>query len=155
MTPSPLATMHSAATRVVVKTPFTFRSMTLSNVSSVYSINGVLSEIPALFTRISTHPYFPVTSLKAFLTDSRLARSGLIPSTIASGYFSFSFVTARSAEPCVLAVKITAAPSFKNLSAVAKPMPRLPPVMIATLSFNLIQNTSLLCLVIPLFMILL
>ena len=28
--------------------------------------------------------------------------------------------------------------SIKNLSAVANPMPRLPPVMIATLSFNLI-----------------
>ena len=35
ITPLPLATMHSAAARVALKTPFTFKSMTLSKVSSV------------------------------------------------------------------------------------------------------------------------
>jgi len=98
----------------------------------------VFSEIPALFTSMSTHPYFSVASLKAFLTDSMLARFGLIPATIALGYFSFNLSTATSADSCELAANTTEAPSFKNLSAVANPIPRLPPVMIATLSFNLI-----------------
>ena len=44
-----------------------------------------------------------------------------------------------SADSLVLAERITFAPSLKNASAVAKPMPRLPPVMIATLSFNLLD----------------
>ena len=39
---------------------------------------------------------------------------------------------------------MTFAPSFRNLSAVAKPMPLLPPVMMATLSFSLILRTSFL-----------
>lgn len=98
----------------------------------------MFSEIPALFTSMSTHPYFSVASLKAFLTDSVLARFGLIPATIALGYFSFNLSTAVSADYFELAANTTVAPSFKNLSAVANPMPRLPPVMIATLSFNLI-----------------
>ena len=60
--PLPRATIHSLATRVALKTPRTFRSITLSKVSSVYSVKGVLSEMPALFTRISTQPYCRVTS---------------------------------------------------------------------------------------------
>ena len=119
ITPVPRATIHSAAARVVLNTPFTLRSMTLSKVSSVYSINGVLSETPALLTRISTHPYFSVADLNASRTDSRLARSGLMPAMIASGYFSFSRSTAFSAEACELAVRMTLAPSPRNLSAVA------------------------------------
>ena len=35
ITPLPLGTMHSTAARVALKTPLTFRSMTLSKVSSV------------------------------------------------------------------------------------------------------------------------
>jgi len=56
MTPSPRATIHSAAARVALNTPLMFRSITLSKVSSVYSMKGVLSDTPALFTRISMHP---------------------------------------------------------------------------------------------------
>ena len=67
-----------------------------------------------------------------------------MPATVASGYFSFSCATALSADACVLAVSMTFAPSFRNLSAVAKPMPLLPPVMMATLSFSLILRTSFL-----------
>jgi hypothetical protein len=65
-----------------------------------------------------------------------LLKSGLIPATIASGYFSFNLETAASADSLELAERITLAPSLKNASAVAKPIPRLPPVIIATLSFN-------------------
>ena len=97
ITPLPLATIHSAAARVALKTPFTFKSMTLSKVSSVYSINGVLSETPALFTRMSTQPYFSVALLNISRTDSKLARFGLIPATVA-GYFSLNFSTAWSAD---------------------------------------------------------
>ena len=98
MTPFPRAIIHSDAALVALKTPFTFRSITLSKVSSVYSVNGVLSDTPALFTRISTHPYFSVASRKLLRTDSRFDRSGLIPATAASGYFSFNCATALSAE---------------------------------------------------------
>lgn len=79
ITPLPRAIIHSLAARVAVKTPLTFKSITLSNVSSVYCVKGVLSEIPALLTKISTQPYVDVASRKASLTDSRLERSGLIP----------------------------------------------------------------------------
>ena len=143
ITPLPLAIIHSLAARVAVKIPFTFRSMTRSYVSSVYSVKGVLSETPALFTRISTQPYFSVTFLNSFRTDSRLERLGLIPSTTESGYSSFKRAALFFAFSSELAVIMTLAPSCKNLSAVAKPIPRLPPVMIATLSFNLIYPPSL------------
>ena len=56
ITPVFRGTMHSEAARVALKTPFTFRSMTRSKVSSVYSVKGVLSETPALFTRMSMQP---------------------------------------------------------------------------------------------------
>ena len=69
---------------------------------------------------MSTHPYFSVASLKAFLTDSKLARFGLIPATIALGYFSFNLSTATSADFCELAANTTEAPSFKNFNAAAR-----------------------------------
>ena len=55
-TPLPRGTMHSAAARVALKTPRTFSSITLSKASWVYSIKGVDSLTPALFTRMSRHP---------------------------------------------------------------------------------------------------
>ena len=50
--------------------------------------------------------------------------------------------TQESADPWELAVRMTTAPSWRNLSAVAKPMPLLPPVISATLSFSLIFKTA-------------
>ena len=138
MTPLPRGTMHSLAARVALNTPLTLRSMTLSKASSVYSMKEVLSETPALFTRMSTQPYWTVALRKAFRTDSRSDRSGLMPAMVELGYFSLSCATALSAEAWELAVRITVAPSFKNASAVAKPIPRLPPVMMATFSFSFI-----------------
>ena len=52
-------------------------------------MKGVLSETPALLTRMSTQPYLEVACRKDSRTDSRLERSGLIPATVAAGYFSF------------------------------------------------------------------
>lgn len=96
--------MHSLAALVALNSPFTFRSTTLSKVSSVYSVKGVLSDTPALLTRISMRPYFEAASRNALRTDSKLDRLGLIPATVASGYFSFSCATALSAEPCVYSI---------------------------------------------------
>ena len=51
ITPFPLAIMHSLAARVALKTPFTFKSITLSYISSVYSVNGAVS-----YTHLSPNP---------------------------------------------------------------------------------------------------
>ena len=109
----------------------------------------MLSETPALLTRMSTHPYCEVTLLNSALTAFKSLKSGLIPTTVESGYFSFNCATAFWADCIELAVKITVAPSLKNASAVAYPIPLLPPVIIATLSFNLINIhlVKLICLV--------
>lgn len=83
-------------------------------------------------------PVFGDNSIQRFFYRLQAGQVRVIPDTVASGCFSFIFATALSAEACVLAVKITVAPSERNFSTVAKPMPRLPPVITATLSFNFI-----------------
>ena len=93
-----------------------------------------------MLTRISMVPYLLPTSSKAFFTSAASLRLGQIPSTTAFGYFSLKVVTALSAVSWRLAQRTTLAPSLKKASTVAKPIPRLPPVTIATLFFNLIKK---------------
>ena len=45
----PLATMHSQAALVGLNTPLSFRSISLSKVSSVYSVKGVLLDTSVFF----------------------------------------------------------------------------------------------------------
>ena len=62
----------------------------------------------------------------------------------AFGSFSFKAATAFSAVSCREPVRITVAPSRRNASTVARPMPRVPPVTMAILFSKSIIHTSFL-----------
>ena len=125
--------------------PFSFVSMIRSRSSSENRSIGFSpsSRIPALFTRMSTLPYFSITR--------SISRSG-------SPFFEISVETAKTSPPAalissatfssaasLLAVITTVAPSFANIFAVASPTPELPPVIIATLPFKRSISKILLC----------
>lgn len=131
ITPLPCLSIQGTAPRAQWNIPFTFRSITRSKSSPVYAPKGVLSETPALLTRMSIRPCSAPIRSKAVRTCSGSSRLGQMPHTRASGSSAFSWDTARSAVSLRLAHSTTSAPSFRKALTTAYPIPRLPPVTTA------------------------
>ena len=96
ITPLPCLSIQGTAPRAQWNIPFTFRSITRSKSSPVYAPKGVLSETPALLTRMSIRPCSAPIRSKAVRTCSGSSRLGQMPHTRASGSSAFSWDTPGS-----------------------------------------------------------
>ena len=88
--------------------------------------------LPALLIRISTRPKRSTQRATTRLIAAASVRSAAIAS-IRSRICTPAAATVSSRASCPRAQTSTAAPSASIASAVARPIPLLPPVMIATL----------------------
>ena len=95
--------------------PVRFASMTFSNFSSVIRMRNASAEMPALDTSTSTGPWCSSTSLNARSTASLSVTSHSTPNS-------------PSGAPEPRCVTATLWPSAASRCAMARPMPRLPPV---------------------------
>ncbi|MCY1232529.1 hypothetical protein D9M72_450260 [compost metagenome] len=104
-----------------------FACIVLSQASSSNTAKPPLgvSELPRLFTRISSLPYFPKTSSTTFCVPSGLLKSAEIKCRL-------SFAVSGA----FLAVMITVAPACSSRFAIAFPAPFVPPVTKAILPDN-------------------
>src|SRR4051794_26515049 len=107
----PPRSSRAAASCVPYMTPFTFTSITFEAASGFAPASEPTIMIPALFTSASSRPCSRMASSRKCSNESRsvTSRSGRSPTT-------------------------TRAPRRESSSAVARPMPRAPPVMATTLS---------------------
>src|SRR3990172_7572521 len=121
------------------KAPERFVSSTRCQFSTVTSRKGVSSSTPALFTRTSIRPQrFVATSTAAWHS------SGLETSAWHTHAFpSPQRTVAAAASICssVRATSMTSAPSEAKRSAVARPIPRPPPVTMTFRPSNLLMSS--------------
>ena len=113
-----------------------FRSMSIirSQLSRVISSMGVDPVMPATFTRMSIRPnralaaatFAGMVSNSATLNSSARASPPLALMSAATAWAASRFISAR----------MTLAPCSARRRALASPMPRPPPVIIAALSVN-------------------
>src|SRR5260221_3841596 len=118
--------------------------MTRANCSSVILRSIASSTMLALLTSTSMRPYLSVTP---FTMAAMLALSvTLTVKPIAWPPWPAISATTWSTALRSRSQTTTLAPSAANFNAVAWPIPRAEPVIMATLSFNLIGLFSVLCL---------
>ena len=95
--------------------------------------------MPALFTRISILPYFSRTLSTASSTCFASVKAGHMPSTSHVTSSSRNLASALSTVSCLEPKSTTLAPFCRYFLTISKPIPRVPPVTIATLSFSNIR----------------
>ena len=120
---------------IVLNAPFRLTEITASQSCSVILINSLSRVIPALLTNISIFPISAATSSIAFCVSSVLVISTFLDITLLPFFLSSSAFASKSSGKAISNNTISA-PSFTNSSAIANPIPRAPPVMIAVLLFN-------------------
>src|SRR5713226_4341821 len=131
MSPPPCRIIDGITARETRKTLFRFVPRTRSQSSSLFSCAGPKSPMPALLTRIPTGPSFASVAETSFPTSSARVTSAVCQMTL--------LVSPRnsSAVACSLSMSrpqmATPAPSSASFIAIARPMPRLPPVTSAIL----------------------
>jgi len=117
-------------------------SINRSHSSSVESATERRSPIPALLHKISIFLYRSITARTIFSTSFILETSAGIETALPPELVIFS--AAAFPVSVVLFTITTVAPSLTKISAIPNPIPRLPPVTIATLlanlNFDLLQN---------------
>src|SRR6266540_2077485 len=124
--PRPAAIMRAADACVTKTRPFRSMSITVSHESSSSVARSCGMFVPALFTRMSTLPHSRSIRSKhtridaAFRTSSSSARDRLP--------FARSATATGSASSPFRDVTATSAPASARASAIARPMPREPPV---------------------------
>ena len=137
--PPPCSFMMRAAAWEQTNTALTLMSMILENSSTVYSYRLVREDTPALFARMSRLPKRAFTDAKASATSCGSQRFGQMPITRPS--YSVSCASALSTESCREPQMATFAPLSRNFFAMAKPMPRVPPVTTAVFPFNIVRSS--------------
>src|SRR6266542_1373233 len=115
-------------------------AMILSQVTSALSRKGSSLSQPALFTTMSSWPSCARASSTARLTSGRRVRSQLSASPFTPSA-SISRLTA-SALSARMSSTATSAPSWASANAMARPMPRPPPVTSAVLPLSFIDASS-------------
>jgi len=90
-----------------------------ANCSDVYLSSGVLSETPALLTRISILPYFSLILLISVSTAFASFRFGHAPLTSQAEFSDFREVTAFFTVSCLEPNSTTFAPFSRNFLTVA------------------------------------
>src|SRR3954451_1294538 len=121
--PQPRSTIPGSTARVVRRPPLKLMSITRSQNASSVSRNGLASSQPALFTRMSTGP----TCSTAAATDSESVTSSFTAIPSISRAAAWASCSSRSATT-------TLRPSAARATAIPRPIPRAPPVTIATLT---------------------
>ena len=116
--------------------PQKFTSISLRITLRSKSLNIALIEIPALLTSMSILPNLATACSIRFLQSSSRETSALTGSTSVMWESSASISLRRSE---FLAAKTSFAPSAANSLAAASPIPELAPVIITTLSFNILS----------------
>ena len=116
--------------------PLTLMSITSSQISSVVSSKPCVLKIAALLTRMSTLPKRSTAALTALcqLDSSVTSRVTNRASPPDSPISETTFMPSSSSRSPIT----TFAPSRANMRASAAPMPREPPLIIATLPSSLI-----------------
>src|SRR5213592_3631184 len=122
--------MSFVAARVMRNAPRRLTSMTWSQSSSFMRTRRPSRMTPALLTRMSTRPNRCLAASTRRSASSRLAASAATPRT-APPCASSSFAE-RWSRSASRPETTTAAPSSASNAAIARPMPRPPPVTIAT-----------------------
>src|SRR5271157_934129 len=102
--------------------------------ASSHCVSSICSKYPSpgpiVWTRLLSRPQRSETAAKPSAMDSASAISTLIP-TASGAPASRSDSTAASSAPRPLAITATLAPSAARVSAIASPIPLLPPVTTA------------------------
>src|SRR6266436_2959104 len=134
MSPPPCRIIDWTTARETRNTLFRFVFRTRSHSSSLFSCAGPKSPMPALLTRIPIGPSFVSVAETNFPTSSARVTSAVCQKTLLVSPCSASAV-ARSfslSRPQMA----TSAPSSASFIAIARPIPRLPPVTSATLPIS-------------------
>ena len=99
----------------------------------------MLSEIPALFTRMSILPYCSL--ILAIVSSNAFGSSkfGAYPETSQSGFSSFNAANALLTVSSLDPKSTTFAPFSRYFLTMAYPIPLVPPVTTATLPFSIIS----------------
>ena len=151
VTVPPLAAsrQYPAACRVMLKVPFRWTAITSSNSCSLMETSIRSRRIPALLTTTWRSPNVETAwSTIAFAPSKELTLSVLAtacpPAAVISSATDCAADTSAP-EPSTApprSLTTTLAPSDPKRRACSRPMPRPPPVMIATLSCNMVQPSS-------------
>src|SRR6266403_510001 len=131
MSPAPFLIIDGTTASETRNTLFRFVFRTRSQSSSLFSCAGPNSPMPALLTRISIGPSFASVAETSFPTSSACVTSAVCQkflSLLACNSSAVARNFSRS-RPQIA----TTAPSSASLIAMARPIPRLPPVTKATL----------------------
>src|SRR5262245_11346076 len=137
--PPPRSIIFGTVSRTRRSAALTLISIILSSISSVTSSAGPFPILVALLlTRISTGPRRDSVSQTIFCNCSRRPTWHSIGTTLPGSVESSLAVASRF---CILRLAITTfAPASAKCRAIALPMPRPPPVTIATLPCNEIET---------------
>src|SRR5882724_264149 len=133
--PPPTLRISGMTARMKRTAPQTFKLKSDSQSSSLTASKGLAIETPALFTRMSMRPKLSSVVCTTRVMVAGSATSPWTGSTVPFVAFWISSAAAFSTSGR-RATMTTRAPSSAMRWAAAFPMPSLPPVMIATLSFS-------------------
>ena len=134
--PPPALRISGIAYLVPRKTPVALTDITSFHSSRVVSSIGTVRYIPALFTRTSSFPNLWAARATAFFQSSSLLTSSFTKRARPPASFTSASIlrpSSTSTSPMT-----TLAPSLAKSLASAAPIPRAPPLMIATLPPSLI-----------------
>mmetsp|Transcript_5785 Transcript_5785/g.13267 ORF Transcript_5785/g.13267 Transcript_5785/m.13267 type:complete len:205 (+) Transcript_5785:1118-1732(+) len=132
--PRPCLTICLAACCPVRNTPLRLTLMTSSKSFSVISRNGAALTMPALEMTMSTPPSFSTVNCTSFSTSAVLETSHANASTLFCCVFIS--IAAFDAVSKSASASTTLAPRLQSARAHASPMPRAPPVTMATFDAN-------------------
>jgi hypothetical protein len=118
--------------------------MSRSQSSSSRSVSDPIAAIPAELTSTSTWPNVSKAVSRRFTSDSR-SRTFAVTSAVSTPISAISAVVSATFDSLVL-VAITSAPSSANPSAIALPIPLVPPMTTADLSATVTGGCSLISL---------
>ena len=129
--PQPRSSIPPSSARVIRYGPVTLTRRCRSHDSTVVLPNGADSAIPALFTSTSTGPSSAAVLAHAASTDVASVTSSATASTDTPPPARNSSATLATCSRS-RAATATLNPSRTSAAAIARPIPRLPPVTIAT-----------------------
>ena len=134
MRPPPCLRMWPIARRARRIAPKSLRSKSACQVSSVTDSNTPVAEVPALLTRISMRPKASIAPATTRAQSSARLTSACIGATLPPAATICAATASSNSRP--RATMTTLAPSAANITAVALPIPWVPPVTMATFPFR-------------------
>jgi len=132
--PPPWRFMCGIASRARRIAANSLSSKSACHIASVAAANSPVAEVPALLTRMSSRPKAASVSATTRSQSAALLTSACTGATRPpAARISAAVCSSRSRPRAAIA---TAAPSCASSTAVARPMPCVPPVTIATFPFR-------------------